>query len=91
MGFFDLHKILFSLGIVVAVAVFFGSVEHLHDGIERPVAGTLLSIWDPVAVNFTRRIQLEKDGPILTMTTLALDPPIFSMPLVCVSVLMNSY
>eukprot|EP00043_Microstomoeca_roanoka_P017381 m.181167 g.181167 ORF g.181167 m.181167 type:complete len:457 (+) comp16625_c2_seq3:470-1840(+) len=39
----------------------------------------LLEMWDPVAVNYTRKLKLDDSDRVYLMRTLAVDPPIFEI------------
>lgn len=42
-----------------------------------PKRGQKLTMWDPVAINHTRALVLERNNRVYQLKTLSLDPPIF--------------
>ncbi|EDQ88128.1 uncharacterized protein MONBRDRAFT_26710 [Monosiga brevicollis MX1] len=71
-----------ALSLVLAVTVVHLNslrfAEKMRDAdIIEPTIPEHLVVWDPVEVNFTRRVRLDDSGRIYTMRTMATNPPIF--------------
>ena len=55
----------------------------------QPQTGDKLQIWDPIAVNYTRRLRLDDSDRIFEMRTVAMDPPIFGEFSFCETIMEN--
>eukprot|EP00730_Choanoeca_flexa_P007921 TRINITY_DN12415_c1_g1_i1.p1 TRINITY_DN12415_c1_g1~~TRINITY_DN12415_c1_g1_i1.p1 ORF type:complete len:348 (+),score=54.06 TRINITY_DN12415_c1_g1_i1:73-1116(+) len=57
----------------------YSNAARRHNRAELPAIPDQLEPWDPVEVNYTRRIRLDKSSKVYTMRTIAMNPPIFEI------------